>query len=71
MNTDAITVTVNGEGHQLSKPASISDILSWLRLPADRVAVELDKILIRKRDWPLTEVSDGSRLEIVEFVGGG
>ncbi len=71
MNTYAITVTVNGERHELPAQQSVAQLLGHLQLPADRVAVELNKALIRKRDWAATEVRDGSRLEIVEFVGGG
>jgi thiamine biosynthesis protein ThiS len=33
--------------------------------------VELNKTLIRKRDWSATTISQGSQVEIVEFVGGG
>ncbi len=71
MNTDNIAVTVNGERHQLATQHSIASLLNHLELPSDRVAVELDKNLVRKRDWTSTPVTDGARLEIVEFVGGG
>ena len=71
MNTYAIAVTVNGECHQLLEQQSIASLLNYLDLPADRVAVELNKTLVRKRDWNSTTVPDGARLEIVEFVGGG
>ncbi len=46
-------------------------LLDWLKIGSDRVAVELNKSIVRKRDWERTLLSDGSQIEIVEFVGGG
>ena len=37
----------------------------------DRVAVELNRELVPRDRWTATPVSDGDRLEIVHFVGGG
>jgi thiamine biosynthesis protein ThiS len=68
---DEIQVFINGEPQSLPTSASIAGLLKYLQLPLDRVAVELNKTLVRKRDWDATRVENGSRLEIVEFVGGG
>lgn len=65
------TVWVNGEPREIAPGESISTLLDRLKIPPDRVAVELNKLIVRKRDWECTTVSDGSRIEIVEFVGGG
>ncbi len=46
-------------------------LLEWLKVSSDRVAVELNKSIVRKRDWEQTPVPSGSQVEIVEFVGGG
>ena len=48
-----------------------AELLEQLEVASDRVAVELNKSIVRKRDWRETRVSSGSYLEIVEFVGGG
>ncbi len=66
-----MAITVNGERQELSSADSIFMLLKDLGLPAERVAVELNKVLVRKRDWDTTAVPDGAHLEIVEFVGGG
>jgi thiamine biosynthesis protein ThiS len=50
---------------------SVLQLLEWLNLHSDRVAVELNKSIVRKRDWPRVSVPPGSKIEIVEFVGGG
>lgn len=50
---------------------SVAELLEWLQIAPDRIAVELNKSIVRKRDWRETVVTGGSHLEIVEFVGGG
>lgn len=71
MQPQPIGITVNGESRQVPDGQSIASILYHLEIAADRVAVELNRSIVRKRDWEQTVVLDGSQLEIVEFVGGG
>lgn len=69
--TQFINVHVNGQLTQVPSEQSVRSLLQWLKLPSDRVAVELDRALVRKRDWEQTPVNAGAQIEIVEFVGGG
>lgn len=66
-----IEVVVNGERREVPSDQSVSALLERLQIPSDRVAVELNKRLVRKRDWGQTVVPHASQIEIVEFVGGG
>jgi sulfur carrier protein len=66
-----ISVFINGQEKQIPSQQSVSELLRWLNLPADRLAIELNRSIVRKRDWPNTSVASGSQIEIVEFVGGG
>jgi hypothetical protein len=40
-------------------------------LKSDRVAVELNRQIVPRDQWDKTSLSEGDRLEIVHFVGGG
>ncbi|MFL6463551.1 MAG: sulfur carrier protein ThiS [Bryobacteraceae bacterium] len=71
MEGTLIEVVLNGERREVPPDQSVSMLLAWLQIPSDRVAVELNKKLVRKRDWDQTVVPHASQLEIVEFVGGG
>jgi thiamine biosynthesis protein ThiS len=46
-------------------------LLSHLEIPTDRVAVELNREIVRQTQWDATAVEAGAALEIVHFVGGG
>lgn len=67
-----VELRINGELKTVPPDlSSITELLEWLGIKSDRVAVELNKQLVRKRDWHQTAVPGGSQVEIVEFVGGG
>jgi thiamine biosynthesis protein ThiS len=40
-------------------------------MKSDRVAVERNRELVPRDRWATTPLSDGDKLEIVHFVGGG
>ena len=64
-------VYVNGESKELFGPVSLAELITQLELPAARIAVELNRFVVRRGDWSTTMVQDEDRLEIVHFVGGG
>jgi sulfur carrier protein len=64
-------IEVNGERRRVPEDATLAVILHFLGLPADRVAVELDRQIVRKTDWETRRVEPGAQLEVVHFVGGG
>jgi len=66
-----LRVYVNGEVKELAGPASLAELITQLELPAARIAVELNRNVVRRGDWSATMLHDEDRLEIVHFVGGG
>lgn len=66
-----VNIHINGENREIPAGQCVSTLLVWLDLTSDRVAVELNKSLVRKRDWANAAIMEGDRIEIVEFVGGG
>lgn len=66
-----MTLTINGEERNFSSISTVSDLVSQLGMKADRVAIELNRDLLPRDRWASTQLSDGDKLEIVHFVGGG
>ncbi|HEY0564083.1 MAG TPA: sulfur carrier protein ThiS [Terriglobales bacterium] len=66
-----ISISINGVKQGVPGGQSVTDLLRRLEISSERVAVELDKRIVRKRDWDHTTVPDGAEIEVVEFVGGG
>lgn len=71
MTDTSISIHVNGTVSSLPHEQSVEQMLTHLGLRGDRVAVELNKQLVPKRQWGTTPVTSGAQVEIVEFVGGG
>ena len=69
--TKTIEIVVNGEPRRVPQDLSLDGLLVWLEIDPSRVAVERNRAIARKTDWPATRVEPGDRLEIVWFVGGG
>jgi thiamine biosynthesis protein ThiS len=64
-------VLINGEVKELRGEQSLDELVKRLDLPTQRVAVELNRIVVRRTDWQNTLINDNDRIEIVHFVGGG
>jgi len=66
-----VRVYVNGEVREFSSPLSLAQLITELDLPPARIAVELNRDVVRRNDWSTTDLRDDDRIEIVHFVGGG
>jgi sulfur carrier protein len=71
VQSELISIWVNGEPKDVAPDQSVSALLFSLNIASDRVAVELNKSIVRSRDWEKTIVPNGAQIEVVEFVGGG
>ena len=67
----AIEIRLNGESQTLPVSLNVVQMLEFLGLPKERVAVERNRALVPKADWERIIVSPGDELEVVHFVGGG
>lgn len=62
---------INGEERVLEGPLTLTGLLTHLNMKSDRLAVELNLDIVPRDRWTSTNLSEGDRLEIVHFVGGG
>ena len=64
-------IYVNAEAREFSEELTIDSLISNLGLEPTRVAIELNRNVVRRNDWQATVLHDEDRVEIVHFVGGG
>jgi thiamine biosynthesis protein ThiS len=67
----AVRVTVNGEPREVEAGTTVARLVELLALAPERLAVELNREVLRRALWAATELAEGDRVEIVHFVGGG
>ena len=66
-----ITINVNGEARQFDRPLVFTQLVERLGLAGKRIAVERNGEIVPRSQFPVSELRDGDRLEIVVAVGGG
>jgi thiamine biosynthesis protein ThiS len=65
-------VEINGETRELNQNQIVlAELVRELALTPQRIAVEVNKRIVRRDEWEQTAINDGDRIEIVHFVGGG
>ena len=64
-------ITVNGAFHEFPGPISIAELLTFLGVKPEHVAVEINKDLITRSRHSETAIVPGDVLEVVTLVGGG
>ncbi len=67
----AIDIVLNGEPKAMPEGRTILDLLRQLDLDPARVAVELNRRIVKQPYWAETVLDPGAQVEIVQFVGGG
>ncbi|WP_028937919.1 sulfur carrier protein ThiS [Pseudonocardia spinosispora] len=64
-------VWINGEQHELTEPAHVSDALVTLGVPTTGVAVAVDGEVVPRAGWSGHELSADARVEVLTAVQGG
>lgn len=64
-------ITLNGDQTELPGPLSVQALLEQLKIDSRLVAVEHDRVVVKRALFATTMIVEGSEVEIVAFVGGG
>jgi thiamine biosynthesis protein ThiS len=64
-------IRLNGDVHEMTAAETVATLLTSLGIDARTVAVELDRVVVKRARYADTPVRDGAEVEIVAFVGGG
>lgn len=66
-----IEILLNGETRKLKAGTTVEELVLELGLVPDRLAIEYNLHILKKKHWAATALTQGDRIEIVHFVGGG
>jgi sulfur carrier protein len=70
-HSNRITIRLNGEPYVIEGDASLTTLIATLKMKPARIAVELNREVIPKKDHDAVVLKDGDELELINFVGGG
>jgi len=66
-----MTITLNGEPRPWETPRTVAALLTDLGIDTRTVAVERNRVVVKRATYADTVVEAGDEIEIVSFVGGG
>ena len=66
-----IKIKVNGEFKSVPEKYKISDLLKDLKIPLQKVAIELNQEIMDKKKISKIALKKDDKIEIVHFIGGG
>jgi thiamine biosynthesis protein ThiS len=66
-----LQIRLNGERRDLDDRVSVGTLLDELDLDRERVAVEVNRRILKRADFDAVTIGDGDEIEVVTFVGGG
>lgn len=64
-------ILLNGEEKILSGKMTVADLVAQLELDVKKIAVEKDLEIVNPNEFSSVLLDEGSRVEIVHFIGGG
>ena len=64
-------ITLNGEPFEIAGPITLRQLLTALDIDPQRVAVEHNLEIVKRKVYNSLIVNEGDQVEVVNFVGGG
>jgi sulfur carrier protein len=64
-------VVINGKERSLQQGLRLDQVVALLTAATAGVAVAVNGDVIRRAEWPATELADGDQVEVLTAVQGG
>ena len=66
-----IKIKINGKINKIYDKTKLSDLVKNLKVPLKKVAIELNKEIVNKKNLNKINLKVNDKIEIVHFIGGG
>tara|TARA_B100001996_G_scaffold346363_1_gene303264 strand:+ start:334 stop:552 length:219 start_codon:yes stop_codon:yes gene_type:complete len=66
-----IKIVVNGKQMTVNLKYSLKNLIDKLKMPITKIAIELNREIINKKNINKIYLKNGDKVEIVHFIGGG
>ena len=66
-----MTIIINGETKEFSSGVTLLEVLRDLSLEGKVMAAAINMEIVKQDAWAQRKLSDGDKLELLDFVGGG
>ena len=66
-----IKIKINGKINRINDKTKLSDLVKNLKVPLKKVAIELNREIVNKKNLNKINLKANDKIEIVHFIGGG
>ncbi len=66
-----IKIKINGKINKIDNKTKLSDLVKYLKVPLKKVAIELNREIVDKKNLYKIYLKENDKIEIVHFIGGG
>ncbi len=66
-----IKIKVNGKIKLIKEKTNLLSLIKSLNIPVKKVAIELNQVIVIKKNISKIKLKKGDKIEIVHFIGGG
>ena len=64
-------IVLNGREEDVASDATLADLVAASGLAGKRVAIEVNREIVPRSDYPARVLAAGDRIEVVHAIGGG
>ena len=70
-NSNVAKIQLNGDPYEISNGTNLNELLNKLKIQKNKVAVEVNGVIIEKNKYLKLILNKDDKVEIVHFIGGG
>ncbi len=64
-------IQLNGKKIKINSKYSIKDLIKKYKLKENKIAIELNGVILPKVNYSKKKIKNKDKIEIVQFIGGG
>ena len=64
-------IQLNGKSIKINRNSCIKDLIKKFKLKENKIAIELNGVILPKKFYSTKKIKDKDTVEIVQFIGGG
>ena len=70
-NLNVAKIQLNGSPYEIHDGTNLNELLNKLKIQKNKVAIEVNGVIIEKNKYPNLILNKDGKVEIVQFIGGG
>ena len=70
-NLNMAKIQLNGNPYEINIETNLNQLLNKLKIQKTKVAIEVNGVIVEKKQYPKVILNKDDKVEIVHFIGGG